>query len=60
MATAKTTLVVTVEYRVELPDSKVANFMADLAKRHGPTLGSENYSIWEWNPAEKVISAEVV
>lgn len=60
MTAAKTTLIITVEYKIELPDGLVARFLADLAKRHGTTLGSENYSIWEWNPDEKVVSAEVV
>lgn len=59
MVKAKTTLVITVEYRLDVGDEKIARFMSDLAEKHGVTLGSDNYSIWEWSPTEKVTSTEV-
>jgi len=59
MAGKEKTLVITIEYRLAVPDEKIANFMADLAELHGAMLGSENYGIWDWNPIEKVISTSV-
>jgi hypothetical protein len=52
-------LVINVEYVIEVKDPKAAGLMKDLAMKEGVTFGSDNWSIWEFNPDETVVSAVI-
>jgi hypothetical protein len=52
-------VVINVEYVFEVKDPKAAGLMVDLAMKQGPTFGSDNWSLWEFNPTETVVSAVI-
>lgn len=53
-------LKVTVEYTIGVADTNAANLMADLLlKTQSTSMGSDNWSIWEWSPQEKITDATV-
>lgn len=50
-----TKVVITVQYTLDAGSAKSAGLLADLAKQHGTNFGSDNYTLWDFNPEEEVI-----
>ena len=62
MTTSKgdgTTVRVVIEYKFKINDPKAASLIAEVVRNHGSSMASDNWSLWDFEPLEVVLEADV-